>query len=117
MLGYGDNVMPMPACVAAEASLMNPTLIAERKAYNDAVRADLYAYLRTQGLTYIPSEANFTMIKVGKPAEMVIKALADKRVFISGNRGVGEDWVRVSMGTPDEMAKFKTALTSVLTTA
>ncbi|MEI9890087.1 MAG: hypothetical protein WDN45_05115 [Caulobacteraceae bacterium] len=103
--------------VAAEASLMSPGVVAERKAYADAVRADLYAWFRAQGLTYIPSEANFTMVKTGKPADGVVKALAARRVFISGSRGIGEDWVRVSLGTPAEMAAFKTALGAVLTTA
>jgi histidinol-phosphate aminotransferase len=117
MLGYGDNVMPMPAVVAAEASLMSPGVLAERKAYNDAVRADLYAWFDRQGLTYIPSEANFTMVKTGKPADAVVKALAAKRVFISGSRGIGEDWVRVSFGAPAEMTAFKTALGAVLAVA
>jgi histidinol-phosphate aminotransferase len=96
---------------------MSAGMVAERKAYNDAVRADLYAWFRAQGLAYIPSEANFTMVKVGKPADAVVKALAEKRVFISGSRGIGEDWVRVSFGAPAEMAAFKTALSAVLTTA
>ena len=117
MLGYGDNVMPMPAVVAAEASLMDPQLVPERKLFNDRAREDLYAYFRAQGLTYIPSEANFTMVKVGKPGDAVIKALAARRVFVSGGRGIGEDWVRVSFGAPAEMDAFKTALTAVLTTA
>jgi histidinol-phosphate aminotransferase len=47
----------------------------------------------------------------------VIKALAARRVFVSGGRGIGEDWVRVSFGAPAEMDAFKTALTAVLTTA
>ncbi len=114
MLGYGDNVMPMPALVAAEASLMDPAIIPTRKAYNSKIRSDLYAYFKAKGLTYIPSEGNFTMVKVGKDGDMVMKALAEKRVFISGGRGVGTDWVRVSMGTPVEMDAFKKALDGVL---
>lgn len=117
MLGYGDNVMPMPAVVAAEASLMEPRLVAERKAFNDRAREDLYAYFRARNLTYIPSEANFTMVKVGKPTATVIKALAERRVFVSGGRGIGDDWVRVSFGAPAEMDAFKTALTAVLASA
>jgi histidinol-phosphate aminotransferase len=114
MLGYGDNVMPMPAVVAAEASLMEPGLVAERRAYNARIREDLYAYFRAQKLDYIPSETNFTMVRVGKPGAGVMKALADRRVFVSGGRGVGEDWVRVTIGAPAEMDAFKTALTAVL---
>ena len=114
MLGYGDNVMPMPALVAAEASLMDPNLVPARKAYNDRAREDLYAWFRARKLDYIPSEANFTMVRVGRPGAAVMKALADKRVFVSGGRGVGEDWVRVSFGAPAEMDAFKTALGAVL---
>ena len=114
MLGYGDNVMPMPAVLAAEASLMDEALVPARKAYNDRAREDLYAFFRASKLDYIPSEANFTMVRVGKPAGAVIKALADRRVYVSGPRGIGEDWLRVSFGAPNEMDAFKTALTAVL---
>jgi histidinol-phosphate aminotransferase len=114
MADYGVNITPMPAVIAAEASLLDPRVIPERKAYNKAVRDDLYAWLKTMGITYLPSEASFTMIHVGRPGADVTAALAAQKVFIGGPRKHMEDWVRVSMGTQAEMQAFKTAFAKVM---
>lgn len=114
MANYGINITPMPAIVAAEASLLAPALIPERKAYNRAVRDDLFAWLDARRMRYLPSQGSFAMIHVGRPGAQVTAALARERVFIGGPRKHMDDWVRVSFGTPQEMAQFKTALLKVL---
>ncbi|MDX3901630.1 MAG: aminotransferase class I/II-fold pyridoxal phosphate-dependent enzyme [Sphingobium sp.] len=114
LLDYGVNITPMPAAVAAEASLLDPALLPERKRYNAAVRDDLQAWLDGRGMRYIPSQASFMMIHVGRPGAAVTAALAKQGVFIGGPRKHMEDWVRVSFGSPAEMATFKTALERVL---
>lgn len=114
LLDYGVNITPMPAVVAAEASLLDPALLAQRKAYNTAIREDLFAYLRARGRRYLPSETNFAMIHVGRPGADVTAALAAQKVVISGPRKHMDDWVRVSFGTPAEMTAFKTAFTTVM---
>lgn len=115
--GYAINIPPMPAVVAAEASLLDPALVPERKAYNRAVRADLFRWLDARGLRYLPSQTSFAMVQVGRPGEAVAAALARRGVHISGPRTHMPDWVRVSFGTPQEMEQFKTAFLAVLAPA
>ncbi len=114
MADYGVNITPMPAVVAAEASLLDSDLVPQRKAYNKAVRDDLFAWLDAKGMRYLPSQASFAMIHVGRPGADVTAALAKEGVFIGGPRKHMEDWVRVSFGTPQEMQAFKTAFLKVL---
>lgn len=111
---YGINVTSMPAIVAAEASLLTPGLLAERKAYTAAVRNDLFAWLDARGTRYVPSQTSFAMIYVGRPGGEVADALAKDRVFISGKRKNMDNWVRVTMGTPAEMKVFKAAFAKVM---
>ncbi len=115
LLDYGVNITPMPAVVAAEASLLDPKLLAERKAYNAAVRNDLYAWLTARGMRYLPSQGSFAMVHVGRPGGEVAAALAKEKIFISGARKNMPDWVRVSFGTPAEMQAFNTAFARVMT--
>ena len=114
MADYGVNITPMPAVVAAEASLLDPKLLPDRKAYNKAVRDDLFAWLDRRGIRYLPSEGSFAMIHVGRPGAAVTAALAAQKIFIGGPRKHMDDWVRVSFGTPAEMQAFKIAFAKVM---
>jgi histidinol-phosphate aminotransferase len=114
LLDYGINITPMPAVVAAEASLLDPKLLPQRKAINKAVRDDLFAWLDKRGLTYLPSQASFLMIHVGRPGGEVTAKLAEQKIFIGGPRKHMDDWVRVSIGTQVEMDMFKLAFAKVL---
>ncbi len=114
MARYGVNITPMPAVIAAEASLLDPTLLPTRKAQNKAVRDDLLRWCAAQGLRTLPSEASFVMIHVGRSGAAVTAALAQQGVFIGGPRKYMDDWVRVSIGTAAEMQAFKAALLKAL---
>lgn len=109
LLDYGVNITPMPAVLAAEASLLDPKLIPARKAMNKAVRDDMFAWLDRQGRRYLPSQASFMMIHCGKPGADITAALAAQKIFIGGPRKHMDDWVRVSIGTQAEMDAFKAA--------
>lgn len=114
MARYGVNITPMPAVVAAEASLLDGGLLPTRKAQNKAVRDDLLQWCAAKGLRALPSDASFVMIHVAQPGAAVTQTLAQQGVFIGGPRKHMEDWVRVSIGTPAEMQRFKTALLKAL---
>jgi histidinol-phosphate aminotransferase len=81
----------------------------------DAIRAErdqLVDWLRQLGLTVADSDANFVLF--GKFAErrVIWQELLDRGVLI---REVGPpDWLRVTIGTPEEMTAFREALTAVL---
>ena len=112
--GFVGNIPPMPAVLAAEASLLDPTIVPARRAETARVRKALFGWLAARGIRYLPAEANFVMIEVGRPGGEVKSALAQKKIFTSGSRKHMDNWFRVSIGTAEEMATFQAALGQVL---
>jgi histidinol-phosphate aminotransferase len=78
-------------------------------------RDELAAWLVGRGLTVADSDANFVLFGRFADRHAVWQALLDRGVLI---REVGPaGWLRVSAGTPADMAAFRTALDAVLPTA
>jgi histidinol-phosphate aminotransferase len=78
-----------------------------------ATRDDTVAWLRSIGLSAVESDANFVLFGTFADRHAVWEALLDRDVLI---RETGPDgWLRVSIGTPEEMAAFRIALQEVLT--
>ncbi|MGH3371083.1 MAG: histidinol-phosphate transaminase [Nocardioidaceae bacterium] len=70
------------------------------------------AWLRDQGLEVAESDANFCLFGRFPDRHAVWQGMLDRGVLI---RETGpEGWLRVSVGTPDEMAAFRSALMEVL---
>jgi histidinol-phosphate aminotransferase len=70
------------------------------------------AWLRGQGLTVADTDANFVLFGTFSDRHTVWRGLVHRSVLI---RETGPDgWLRVSIGTPKEMAAFRTALADVL---
>jgi histidinol-phosphate aminotransferase len=77
-----------------------------------SARDDVAAWLEEYGLEIADSDANFVLFGRFTDRHAVWQALLDRGVLI---RETGPDgWLRVSAGTPAEMAAFKTALRGVL---
>jgi histidinol-phosphate aminotransferase len=113
--GGGGNFMPITATACAAASMRVKGLMAERKAINKAVREDTFAYLHKKGVDFIPSETNFFMMTVkGMTGQQVNEAVAKSKVYIGRTWPVWPERVRVTVGTMEEMARFKMAMDKVL---
>jgi histidinol-phosphate/aromatic aminotransferase/cobyric acid decarboxylase-like protein len=111
----GSGMMPITGMACAAASLRVKNLVPERRAYNKRVREDVFEFLHKKGIDYIPSESNFFMMTVkGKTGQEVNQAMAAQKVVIGRTWPVWPERVRVTVGTSEEMAKFKTALETVL---
>jgi histidinol-phosphate aminotransferase len=82
--------------------------VADLRAERDA----LVGWLRGHGLTAADSDANFVLFGGFGDSHAVWQGLLDRGVLV---REVGPPgWLRVSIGTPAEMAAFRDALTAVL---
>jgi len=75
-------------------------------------RDGLVAWLRHRGLSVADSDANFVLFGEFDSRHAVWQGLLDRGVLV---REVGPPrWLRVTVGTPQEMAAFKSALDEVL---
>jgi histidinol-phosphate aminotransferase len=83
--------------------------VADLRAERDAC----VEWLRGQGLRVADSDANYALFGVFADRHAVWQALLDRGVLV---RETGPDgWLRVSVGTPEEMGTFRKALAEVLT--
>ena len=74
-------------------------------------RDDLVTWLREQGWNAHESDSNFVLFGPFEDRDAVFKELLERGVLI---RVVGPDgYLRVCIGTPEEMEAFRTALTAV----
>jgi histidinol-phosphate aminotransferase len=110
----GWNFMPVTAVVAASASLKDAQVVPERRAINANIRQQCFDWLERNGYTYIPSESNCFMIDVKRPGKQVQEAMSKQNVFIGRTWPVMPNWVRITVGTQDEMEKFQAAFQSVM---
>jgi histidinol-phosphate aminotransferase len=77
-------------------------------------REDLESFCREEGIEYLPSEANFVLMKTGE-ADRLFTELQKRGIIIRSMTGYGlPDWIRVSIGTPEQMKTFKSQLLDVL---
>src|SRR3984957_17633678 len=75
-------------------------------------RDGLVAWLRGRGLRVADSDANFVLFGEFDSRREVWQQLLDRGVLV---REVGPPrWLRVTVGTPEEMSAFRTALSEVL---
>ncbi|NTV94468.1 MAG: histidinol-phosphate transaminase [Thiobacillus sp.] len=102
------------ALAAATAALDDAEFLAESKRVNDAGMAQLTEGCKALGLDWIPSAGNFVCIKVGA-AGAVFQALLGKGVIVRpvANYGMPE-YLRVSIGLPEQNARFLAALKEIL---
>ena len=112
---YGQNAMPVTASAAARVSLEDPTLVPTRKAIIGDTRRDTLAWLKAEGYRPIgESQSNCFMIDTGRDAHGVVTAMRGQGVWIGRSWPIWPNAVRVSVGTPQDMARFKTAFKTVM---
>ncbi|HTN50751.1 MAG TPA: histidinol-phosphate transaminase [Burkholderiaceae bacterium] len=107
------NVNSM-AQAAALAALTDEDFLARSYALNLRGMQQLTEAFRGLGLEYIPSVGNFVLVKVG-PAGRVYQELLKRGVIVRpvANYGLPE-WLRVTVGLPEENAAFLKALPQAL---
>ncbi len=113
---YSQNAMPITASSAATASLRDETLVPKRKKIIADIRTDTFDWLSANNYAFIPSQSNCFMIDTKRDGRGVFDAMAKKNVYIGRVWPVWPTHVRVTVGTRDEMAKFKLAFKEVMDT-
>ena len=100
--------------VAAAAALDDHEFVKKSYEVNLAGMAQMTEGLKKLGLEYIPSFGNFVTFKV-KDAKGVNLALLKAGVIVRPIAGYGlPDWLRVTIGTKSENARFLTSLKTAI---
>lgn len=106
------------AQAAALAALEDVDYVAESARLNRDGLAQLMRGLDAIGVAYLPSHGNFLLLRVGdagKGAAPVYEALLRAGVIVRPVANYGlPDWLRVTVGLPEENARFLTALGAAL---
>jgi histidinol-phosphate aminotransferase len=112
---YGMNPMPITGSSAANVSLLDPELIPTRKKIIGDTRRDTLNWLAANNYKVIgDSQSNCFMIDTGRPGKSVIAAMQAKNIYIGRTWPIWPNAVRISVGTPAEMARFKPAFKEVM---
>jgi histidinol-phosphate aminotransferase len=111
---YGQNAMPITGSAAANVSLLDAELVPTRKKIIGDIRNDTFAYLKANGYKYVPSQSNCFMVDTGRDGKQVVAAMQEKNVFIGRTWPIWPSYVRVTVGSPEDMAAFKTAFKQVM---
>jgi histidinol-phosphate aminotransferase len=78
-----------------------------------ALRNKATSDLKTLGYASIPSEGNFFMVHIKRPVQPVIEEFRKKGVLVGRPFPPLTDYMRVSVGTPDEMGRFMVAFKQI----
>jgi histidinol-phosphate aminotransferase len=127
-LGYGvgskDRVAEMEryaswdnanqaALAMALASLSDASAVPDKRRLLNHTRRWLCAELDRDRRKYIPSQANFVMIEVGGDAATMGEAFRTRGIQVGRQFASMPNWLRVSIGTPEQMAAFVAALREI----
>jgi len=111
----GNSMLPITAMAAAYASLNDPKLVPDRRKKIGDVRNDTFSFLDKHRFSFVPSVSNCFMVDVKKPGGQVAAALVKEKVVVGRVWRSWPNYVRVTVGLPDEMEKFKAAFLKVMT--
>ncbi len=111
---YSAGALPTTGMAAATASLKSKDLVAKRREIIKNIREDTFAFMDKHNFKYVPSVSNKFMVDVKRPGKEIYEAMAKEHVYIGRVWPSWPTYVRVSIGTQDEMNKFKTAFLKVM---
>jgi histidinol-phosphate aminotransferase len=113
----GQNSLPITAIAAARASLLDTELVPTRKKLIGEIRTENLAWLKSNNFHFTPSESNCFMLDTGRPGNEVIAAMAQKDVYIGRIWPAWPTYVRITVGTKEEMATFQKTFKEVMSSS
>jgi histidinol-phosphate aminotransferase len=111
---YGAGALPVTGMVGAIASLKSKELVPTRRKIIADIREETVEWLDKRGCSVLPSEANMILIDVRRPGREFGMAMLREKVAIGRTWPSMPNHVRVSIGTREEMAKFREAFAKVM---
>ncbi len=94
----------------ARASLQDKDLVPLRRKINSDIRSETLEFLTKKGYKIVPgSQGNMFMVDVKRPGKEFHDAMLKENVAIGRSWAAMPNYVRVTVGTKQEMEKFQTA--------
>ena len=89
----------------------------ERRKIIADIRNDVFDWMTRKNYSFIPSVSNKFMVDVKRPGQEIVAAMARENVYIGRVLPVWPTRVRVTVGSREDMAKFKAAFEKVMNTS
>jgi histidinol-phosphate aminotransferase len=110
---FSAGQMPITAMVGATASLQLKNLVEYRRKIMGDIRTDTFDFLTKKNVEFIPSESNCFMFNAKRPGKEFWKEMTAENVYVGRTWPVWPNWVRVTVGSKEDMSKFKEAFSKV----
>jgi histidinol-phosphate aminotransferase len=115
MQPFRNNVISiLGARAAIAATRLGSGFVNERRERRNQLRTSLCRWLDEKRFRYIPPQANFVLIDIRRPVQDVIPQMLAQGVAVGRRFDTLDNWMRVAIGTPAEMEKFRGAFERVL---
>jgi len=121
ILGYLERIRPpfnttSVAQNAAIAAIEDQKHVKNSREKNIEGKCFLYREFENSGIEYVPSETNFILFKVKKNGIKIVKELEKRGIIVRAMTafGLGENYIRVTIGTEEENKIFVENLKEVL---
>ena len=88
-------------------------MVPERRKRIGDVRSDVFSFLDGHKFRFVPSVSNCFMVDVKQPGGNIVMAMRKQKVYIGRVWPSWPTYVRVTVGTAEEMEKFKAAFLKV----
>jgi len=111
---YSVGGVSAPAVAAAAASLADEAFVKATRERIMAERARVTAVLRELGRTYAEPQGNFVFFHAGRPQAEIAARMQAEGVAVARAFPPLLDWVRITVGLPDENTRAIAALRRVL---
>jgi len=106
----GSGVVSIATAVACTASLKDATLIPTRRKINADIRSNVLEWMDKNGYSYMKgSQANFFQVDVKRPGREFSTLMAQEHIRIGRTWAAMPNYCRITVGTQEEMEKFKVA--------
>jgi len=107
----GVNVLVKYAAVAALKEMGNSTQVRRR---TTDLRKKTVSELTAYGYDVMPSDANYFMVDIGEDVDLVSFDFQKHGVLVGRKFPPYDTWLRISIGTEDEMRRFVAAFKAIM---